>query len=915
MLKITPLRTANIPPPMALHEVSLELGSPIVDVAFNESGSLLGVLQSDQVTFFSNQPHKRQAEPQKLDVIPIGEGEPYQIVSLGQSRFGFIAHLSDDNKSVIRTVNSGGPVVEIGAQHSTDQPSPPLSSIFTDIRRTEMFYQEETGKLGPVIEDITIQATKLPSLCPWVEAIAVNEQVRVAHGETSSLICSNLSNQVIIFGLSGGGKLYANSRLLVSNCTSFVLTPTELMFTTTNHFLKFVHLTDVEHLEVSADDPESAERCRSIERGARLLTAMPSAYSVVMQMPRGNLETIYPRALVLAGIRNAILAKDYKTAFLACRNQRVDMNILHDYDAQQFMGNAALFIQQVKRVDFIDLFLSQLRNEDVCTTIYIEKTRPTSAILRNGNRGSVMQNTDFQKSASNESKVNNICDAFLHVLEKDRKPNLQNIITANVCKSPPDLEGGLKVISELRERNDDLVEKAVEHICFLADVNHLYECALGTYDLDTALLIAQQSQKDPREYLPYLQSLQEMSSLRRQFTIDNDLGRSEKALSSLHEMGEFDELCLYTKKHELYHAAIQLCRYREEHVKELTRIHAMFLYSRNHFKDAGIAYDFLDDYASALPAYKAANLWREALCCATLLQLPPTELRSLAEEIALGLVESKDYSDAASVYAEYVQDIESACRMYCKAYLFADSMRLASLHNRRELLDSVVDTMLGECFSTTTELITDCKSQIGAQVPRLRELRAKKEQDPIAFYAGDSLAANGDVDIPDNVSLAPTDASTSGGTFMTRYTGRTDGTLNTQTSRRTSKHRRKEERKRATGKKGSVYEEEYLINSIGRLVERLNSTLDDVSRLIEALIRRGMRERAIALEKATVEVLQNCREAIPEVFQVVESKALGNEEDEMRPRGGDAVLVDALDGLGRKEPPVLKAFDGLSLLR
>jgi elongator complex protein 1 len=40
-----------------------------------------------------------------------------------------------------------------------------------------------------------------------------------------------------------------------------------------------------------------------------------------------------------------------------------------------------------------------------------------------------------------------------------------------------------------------LTDKAAEHICFLADVNQLYDTALGLYNLDLALLIAQQSQK------------------------------------------------------------------------------------------------------------------------------------------------------------------------------------------------------------------------------------------------------------------------------------------------------------------------------------------------------------------------------------------------------------------------------------
>jgi len=112
---------------------------------------------------------------------------------------------------------------------------------------------------------------------------------------------------------------------------------------------------------VPLDEPEKDERCRAIERGAKLVAVMPTNYSLTMQMPRGNLETIYPRALVLAGIRKSISTKDYRKAFFACRNHRVDMNILHDYAPAQFMASVDLIVQQLRKVSHIDLFLSQLR--------------------------------------------------------------------------------------------------------------------------------------------------------------------------------------------------------------------------------------------------------------------------------------------------------------------------------------------------------------------------------------------------------------------------------------------------------------------------------------------------------------------------------------------------------------------------
>ena len=91
------------------------------------------------------------------------------------------------------------------------------------------------------------------------------------------------------------------------------------------------------------------------------MTAIPSAFAVILQMPRGNLETIYPRALVLSGIRRNIDEGNYKTAFLACRTHRVDMNIIHDHAPEAFIANSGLFVDQIGKAEYIDLFLSQLR--------------------------------------------------------------------------------------------------------------------------------------------------------------------------------------------------------------------------------------------------------------------------------------------------------------------------------------------------------------------------------------------------------------------------------------------------------------------------------------------------------------------------------------------------------------------------
>ncbi len=634
------------------------------------------------------------------------------------------------------------------------------------------------------------------------------------------------------------------------------------------------------------------------------MTVMPSIFALVLQMPRGNLETIYPRALVLAGIRDNINKKKYKTAFLACRNQRVDMNILHDHAPQQFLSNVDVFIGQVKKVEHIDLFLSQLREEDVSKTMYKE-TLPGGQYSQNP--------PEEEGSEVKRSKVNRICDAFLDVLESHTSTHFQNVVTAHVCKTPPDLDAGLTQIAGLRSKNSDLVDAAIEHICFLADVNRLFDNALGLYNLELALLVAQQSQKDPKEYLPFLRNLQGMSVLRRQYSIDNHLGRFKKALSHLCNLGAFDEVKIYTIQHELYPEALNFYRYQEDHLREIMRLHADFLQQSGKFKEAGVAYEYLTDYASASESFRQAHLWKESLSSATLTPLPDPQLRSLAQTLADTLSESKDFSSAATIHLDYLADVATAARTFCKGYFFADALRIVGLHQRSDLLGSVIDAGLVDGMASMTELLADCKSQLNAQIPRIRELRMKKAEDPLAFFEGD---VSGGADIPDNVSLATTDASTMGGTLLTRYTNRT-GTVGTNATRRSSKNRKREERKRARGKKGSVYEEEYLVNSVGRLIDRINIVNEEVERLVVGLMRRGMRERAGAVESAMVEVVELCTGCLDEVFNtdvknVVEQKE--NKDEESGLKGAEGVLWDTLGGDRQIEAPLVKKFDKLSLL-
>lgn len=265
----------------------------------------------------------------------------------------------------------------------------------------------------------------------------------------------------------------------------------------------------------------------------------------------------------------------------------------------------------------------------------------------------------------------------------------------------------------------------------------VYKSALSLYDVSLALLVAQKSQMDPREYLPFLQELQDNEPLRRKFLIDDYLGNYEKALEHLSEIDKdgnvSEEVIDYVESHDLYKHGLALYRYDSEKQNVIYNIYAKHLSSNQMYTDAAVAYEMLGKLKEAMGAYQSAKRWREAMSIAV--QKFPEEVESVAEELISSLTFEHRYVDAADIQLEYLDNVKEAVALYCKAYRYDIASLVAIKAKKDELLEEVVDPGLGEGFGIIAELLADCKGQINSQLRRLRELRAKKEENPYAFMA------------------------------------------------------------------------------------------------------------------------------------------------------------------------------------
>lgn len=175
-----------------------------------------------------------------------------------------------------------------------------------------------------------------------------------------------------VIGLASSGRLYVDGQEVTNSVSSFTVHSDFLLATSLQkHKLLCWPLNQL---------TSEAVTDRAIERGAKLVRSIAMATGVILQMPRGNLEAIHPRALSLNILkslieRSAILILYssslmfimlyrycYSEAFVMMKKQRINLNLLYDHQPEQFVQNAGLFIEQVgSDLANLNLFISELQ--------------------------------------------------------------------------------------------------------------------------------------------------------------------------------------------------------------------------------------------------------------------------------------------------------------------------------------------------------------------------------------------------------------------------------------------------------------------------------------------------------------------------------------------------------------------------
>ena len=857
LLNLTPLDKALVPPPMCV--ASLSMDRPIREVAFaaGSSGSLTAVAylsdgsfsimadrggsKSQMIANYSPPTVVGKAMWTNTKDIDVTSLRQVLIIGSGETSLELVAVACghpNEKRDYLLEIDIG--FDERGDGFVTVRNSTALESR---VLRMVLWLDNVSGALlelndGSLLEysrDESGEGRVFPSVaepllepCPWIGAL--HDASIFGQGE-------RCHSQRLVVGLSSRSRLYCQDRLLADAASSFILSPTHrfLCYSTADarSRLKFLPIKELQDFDplMGSDENRLLEgyEPRNVERGSRLVAILPRNPMAILQMPRGNMEGIYPRALVLPYVMSKIDQKEYGEAFGMMRRQKVDLNLIVDMEPLRFLKSedgVGKFLEQVIPVDHLNLFISCLQDADVTQFRYripnwFERATSTHDV----------DTDDFDFS----TKVNQACQklrAIMIIAEQNGRTKegrsiseghfLLPVLSTFAKESPPKLEEALTLIKEnavsLHAPSSrkpplfsDKAQSSIQYLAFLADYEMLFNTALGMYDYELARAVGRNSQMDPKVYLLLLKRLRSSPEFYGRYEVDVRLNRYEAALSNLVKSGansedvsgipppddpthvfgnDFEQCMMFIEAHELHRLGLEL--FRSDPNK-----HRQILVSLgNQLLEKGQAETSLAVFLAAEPPYldgarHAARSCRDWRC---FFSLPPgsedndesIDLRNrrlaydIAEEIASGKEDKTSgrtaLADAARILLEYSQDIVGSVDMLINAEMWSEGRRIASLHSRQDLVNKCVDACTSYaygCLEDFHERTTSFKEANNRYVEVLKIRKFALREGGLA--SGEQHDANAD----DSGSLF---SVASGASFQSNMSGSSVGSVRSSVS-------------------------------------------------------------------------------------------------------------------------------------
>eukprot|EP00057_Strongylocentrotus_purpuratus_P001045 XP_001190999.2 PREDICTED: elongator complex protein 1 [Strongylocentrotus purpuratus] len=488
----------------------------------------------------------------------------------------------------------------------------------------------------------------------------------------------------------------------------------------------------------------------------------------------------------------------------------------------------------------------------------------------------------FTLGPGQTSKVDVVCDAVRESLYR-LNPNrfFLSVLACHAKKTKPELEKALEKI-RLRQgqgSNEDSdcpsADEALRYLLYLVDVNELFNVALGTYDFDLVLMVADKSQKDPKEYLPFLNQLRNMEPDYQRYSIDKHLKRYVKALGHVSRCPDHFSECLdLAIEQRLYPEALKLFKRGDHQYKAVAQSYGEYLQEKNRYLEAALMFEMCDNLQRALEMYQKCSNWREVFSLTARLSYSTQDEMALARRLGGQLSSNTRHSEAAMVLMEYANDLEEAITTLVDGAQWEEALRLMYKHKRTDFIETALKPALIENYENKTDSLANFRTTFERHKSRLSVVRETKARQLQEIMDGEGDLNDLDADLYSDASsvmgsVTRSETGSTGSSGSTRsslsaYTAYSEGKPRQQG--RAGKNKRKSERKKNSLKEGSRNEDIGLMEALLLVMKNVDSLRDEVGVLLRMLIKFDLEVEAEALQNDLQSLLKLLQTSVNDIW-------------------------------------------------
>ncbi|KAL4575114.1 hypothetical protein LXL04_021955 [Taraxacum kok-saghyz] len=881
---VTPLSIALIPPPMCLFE--LQFPFAVREMAFWSFKNSLAASLSDGSLSVVELPdidtwQDLEGEVFKIELTILENPTPFLHLTwvdshtlLGvshhgqsQSQTSYIHELEIvcSENHIPGVVTCSGYIAKNSNVLSLDKNLIVIAIASNSVKKHSAFIQSKGGNIFEYTETSSLHEynnLQFSQSCPWMRVSPIEEP-----GALPSFL---------LFGLDNNGKLHVNQNIISNNCHSFSLYSnsqnqemTHLVLLTKQDFLYIVDIrdivsgqTEVKHgnfvppVTINKRKDEEGKKFIQIwEKGSKILGVVHGDEScVVIQTPRGNLETVYPRKLVLESIVNALSQGRFRDSLSMVRRHRIDFNVIVDYKGwEDFLNSANEFVIQADNLNHVTEFVCSLKNENVMETLY---------------KNYLPNNPNIKDSKDVNNKVNSVLLAIRKALESQIPESQQRelcILTTLAKTDPPALEQALARVKNIRElelsESTDpkrlkypSSEESLKHLLWLSESESLFEAALGLYDLNLSAIVALNSQQDPKEFLPFLQQLEHLPPGVMKYTIDLKLKRYEKALHHIFQSGDshFPEFLQLVKNNpKLFPLSLQLVIEKNPR-NQVLNAYGDHLSDTKLFKDAADSYLSCGEFQKGMKMYRACNDWKGVVTIAGMMNMRKDEITLLANEMCEELQTIGKPGEAAKIAMEYCKDYKTGVNLLVSGREWEEALRVALMVEEGGMVEEVVAAAV-ECGGGLVGEYEEGVEKVGKYLARYLAVRQRRLVLAAKIQAEEERVGN---ELDDD---AVSEASSSFSGMSAYTTGTRKDSTASMTSSTTSKRGQRRQKKKGKIRAGSPDEEMALVDHLKGMSLTAGATRE-LKSLLGCLIMIGKQDMAKKLQRSA-ESFQLCQMA------------------------------------------------------